>query len=162
METSEQMSERWAREIKAAGAQTEDEMREAEAPWPESIEELSKYVESLTDRPHDYGTCVYAMSLAAVAAYQFVAKKLGVTGFQASVADFDIIRRTRSIEGPFGIIQAHDMLYPQYDLQDKVNEWIQEWHPWAREEAKKLLEEEREFPVAGEVEAHWKTLAASA
>ena len=95
-------------------------MRAEKAPWPKTLEELNEYITSLTDRQHDYGTCVYAMSLAAVAAFQHVASKLGVTGFQASCADLDILRRTRSMEGPFIILKAEDMCYPQYDLKENL------------------------------------------
>jgi len=79
-------------------AQTEKEMREAKEPWPYTEQQLTEYIASLVDRQHDYGTCVYAMSLAAAAAFNYVAHKLGVTGFQSSCADLDFIRRTRSHE----------------------------------------------------------------
>lgn len=76
-------------------AKTEHEMRESSAPWPNTLAELSVYIEGLTDREHDYGTSCYAMSLAATAALQYVAKKLNTDGFQAACADLDIIRRTK-------------------------------------------------------------------
>jgi hypothetical protein len=66
---------------------TEAEMRDSEAPTHGTVEELAAYVRVLVERPHDYGTCVYAMSLAATAAFNFVAHKLGVTMFQASWGD---------------------------------------------------------------------------
>lgn len=90
---------------------TEIEMRAEKVPWPETLEELTEYIASLTDREHDYGTCVYAMSLAATAAFQYVSKRLGVTGFQAGCADLDILRRTRSLDGPFIILKAEDMCF---------------------------------------------------
>jgi hypothetical protein len=95
-------------------AMTERDMREAKVPWPHSITDLTEYVNSLIDRNHDYGTCVYAMSMAAVAAYNHVAHKLGVTGFQASCADLDILKRTRHMEHGFSIINYENVLYPQY------------------------------------------------
>ena len=73
----------------------EKEMRDAKVPWPKTEEQLQQYVNSLVERPHDYGTCVYAMSMAATAAFNYVAGQLGVTGFQSSCADMDVIRRTR-------------------------------------------------------------------
>lgn len=99
--------------IAAAGVPTEKQMRDAEVPWPDTAEELSAYVTALVDRPHDYGTCVYAMSMAAVAAFNYVARKLGVTGFQSSCADLDVLRRTRGFE--WGKLLNYDnLLYPQY------------------------------------------------
>src|SRR5574343_1229666 len=92
----------------------EQEMRESEVPTFDTIEELSKYVAELVSQDHDYGTCCYAMSMSAVAAFNFVAHKLGVTGFQASCADLDILRRTRYLKGPFAIQNYSNLLYPQY------------------------------------------------
>jgi hypothetical protein len=140
-------------------AKTEKEMREVKAPWPKTLDELNEYIASLTEREHDYGTCVYAMSLAATAAYQHVAGKLGVTGFQASCADLDILRRTRGMEGPFIVLKAEDMLYPQYDLPGKLAEAMEKWREWAATEAKKKLEGDSKHACA-EVVEHWKQLAA--
>jgi hypothetical protein len=52
----------------------ESDMRKAKVPWPQSEEELTEYINSLVYRNHDYGTCVYAMSMAAVAAFQYVSQ----------------------------------------------------------------------------------------
>lgn len=140
--------------------QTEQEMRAHKAPTPLTIEDLSTYIESLTKREHDYGTCCYAMSLAATAAFNYVASQLGVTGFQASCADLDIIRRTRNIDGPFMLIRGEDMLYPQYNLQEKLREAMEGWSTWAAEQAREKL---ATSPDASErVIAHWKQLAAQA
>jgi hypothetical protein len=140
-------------------AKTEAEMRAAKEQWPKTIEELTEYVESLVNREHDYGTCVYAMSLAATATFNYVAGKLGVTGFQASCADLDILRRTRSMKGPFIILKAEDMVYPQYDLQGKLREAMGEWQKWVAEQAKKQLAEHTDGNVHPEVLEHWKKLA---
>ena len=138
--------------------QSEEEMRESQAPTPCTSDELAQYVESLVDRDHDYGTCVYAMSLAATAAFNFVARQLGVTGFQASCADLDILRRTRSLDGPFIVIKAEDDVYPQYDNLKKVIEAQQQWRSWVVERAKKKLSEAPDAHPA--VLAHWRGLAA--
>lgn len=140
-------------------AQTEKEMREATVPTPAFVDDLAKYVSSLVDRQHDYGTCVYAMSMAATAAFNYVAHKLGVTGFQASCADMDILTRTRGWKGSFIILKAEDLLYPQYDLPQKLNEWIAEQKPWLAEQAKLLLSERDGAHSA--VSAHWQKLAAA-
>jgi len=139
-------------------AKTEAEMRDSEATRPQSIEELNEYIASLTEREHDYGTCVYAMSLAATAAFNYVAGRLGVTGFQASCADLDIIKRTRRIDGPFMLVLGRDMLYPQYDTIGRVSEALNEWLPWAAEEAAKLLDSETEHTSRRVIE-HWRELA---
>lgn len=146
--------------IASAGVQAEAEMRDSKAPWPKTIEELTTYISGLVDRPHDYGTCVYAMSLAATAAFQFVAGKLGTTGFQASCADMDILRRTRGLE--FGrVLNFDNLLYPQYCNEEsfpsyrtlladpKVRERL-------REKASELIASESSAHPG--VVAHWKSL----
>lgn len=148
--------------IAEAGVQTEAEMREATPPTFESAEALTDYIRGLTDRPHDYGTCVYAMSLAATAAFNFVAVQLGVTGFQASAADLDILRRTRHMEHGFRIVDYRDLLYPQHwdDARTPLfQEVLKHDEPRQRfaEAARKLFDGS---PLAAEsVLAHWRSLA---
>jgi hypothetical protein len=157
----EKERERKDKEARAAhmveSAKTEAEMREAKVPWPLTPEQLTEYVESLVHKTHDYGTCCYAMSMAAEAAFNYVAHCLGVTGFQSSCADLDFLRRTRSMKGPFMILKAEDMLYPQYDLPEKLAKAMEEWKPWLKEEAaKKLNGNSTAHP---NVISHWKELA---
>ena len=64
---------------------TEQEMRDTEVPRANTIGELSDYIESLVQQEHDYGTCVYAMSMAATAAFNYVARRLGVAVGQAAL-----------------------------------------------------------------------------
>jgi len=139
---------------------TEEELRESKAPWPKTEEELIEYIRSLVDLKHDYGTCVYAISLSAVAAFNYVASKLGCTGFQASCADLDILKRTRSMEGPFMIVDLNKYLFPQYDLRNELEEFISKNMDWVKEQAKKRLAEDNEY-TAKSVLAHWKALAES-
>lgn len=136
----------------------EKQMREAEVPWLESADDLDAYIKSLVEREHDYGTCVYAMSMAAVAAFQYVAKELGATGFQASCADMDVLRRTRRMPGPFLLINGHDALYPQYDLRGRLDEFLRDAKPWLAEQAEKNLAGDIEH-VAPRVLDHWQALA---
>lgn len=132
-------------------------MRAEKAPWPKTLAELNEYITSLKEKPHDYGTCVYAMSLSAVAAFGYVASALGVTGFQADCADLDFIRRTRNWKGPFIILNAENMLYPQYDLRNQLDEAMEGWKEWASKEAVKLLDQPE---GAAHVREHWERLAA--
>jgi hypothetical protein len=139
---------------------TEQEMRSETAPTLETTEELGEYITSLTERQHDYDTCIYALSLAATAAFNHVAHKLGVTGFQASCANLDIVRRTRGIDGPFILLRGSDMLYPQCDLLDKLREAVAKWADWASDEAEKNLANNKREDVHPDVWAHWEKLAA--
>lgn len=136
---------------------TEAQMRESLVPWPKTKNQLDEYIESLVKKNHDYGTCVYAMSMAATATFNYVAGQLGVTGFQSSCADLDILRRTRHMKGPFMIIKGEDALYPQYDLPDRLEKAMEEWKPWLKEEAEKKLAEGG--TVHPNVHEHWEKLA---
>ena len=140
---------------------SEQEMRDTEVPRANTIAELSDYIESLVQQEHDYGTCVYAMSMAATAAFNYVARRLGVTGFQASCADMDVLRRTRRITGPFMIVDGNKMLYPQYSIERDVREAMNEWAQWAGDEARKLLAQDN-GRASPKVIKHWKGLAALA
>src|SRR6202789_1203352 len=136
---------------------TEAQMRESDVPWPKTEKQLNQYIASLVKRNHDYGTCVYAMSMAATATFNYVAGQLGVTGFQSSCADMDILRRTRHLKGPFMIVNGEDALYPQYDFVGRVEKAMEEWKPWLKEEAQKKLDEKGQ--AHPDVVAHWKRLA---
>lgn len=138
---------------------TEQELREYEVETPQDISQLNALIALLADRNHDYGTFVYAMSIAAAAAFNYMASRLGVSGFQAGCADMDFLRRTRRISGPFMLVKGENMLYPQYDIPAEVQEALSKWRGWAAEQAEKLLKEKDKF-VAPAVRAHWEQLAA--
>lgn len=139
---------------------TELEMRDAECPTPDTVEQLSAYVTELAEQEHDYGTCVYAMSMAATASFNYMARKLGVTGFQAGCADMDVLRRTRRLEGPFALVDGANMLYPQHDLVATLRENLESWEEWAAGEARKLIAEDTEGQAHPNVRKHWENLAA--
>lgn len=138
---------------------TEEQMRLLVAPTPNNLNDLSAFIEEVVGQDHEYGTCVYAMSLAAVAAYNYVASRLGVTGFQASCADLDILRRTRNIEGPFMLLDLNDCLYPNRDYAARLDEFIGKNELWLRLQARKKLAESRGNKVNPQVMAHWIFLA---
>lgn len=153
-----------AKAIKKAKVSTEKQMREEKVPTPNSLSELSTYIKKLVDRPHDYGTCTYAMSMSAVAAFNFAASQLGVTGFQASCADLDILRRTRGFE--WGrILKYEDLLYPQHCNDDHFPssehllndpEIISE----LAKRAKTLLNDHNNDITSKNVIEHWRSIIA--
>lgn len=142
-------------EIKTA---TEKELQDFKVPYLRTEKELAAFVHSLLDRKHDYGTCVYAMSLAATAAFNLVAHVLGVTGFQAACADIDILHRTRGLE--IGRIQDYsNLLYPQYCDDEHFPMWrmaVDANLSWLQERAKKSLCDESH--AAKSVRKHWEWL----
>lgn len=140
-------------------AKTEKEMRDTKVPSISTREELLEYIDSLVEREHDYGTAVYAMSMAAVAAYNYVAHKEGVTVFQASCADLDILRRNRGLlRGK--ILDYGNLLYPQYLNEEhfpSIQQLLRQNREWLREEAIKLLA--TSGYATQSVIDHWKMLA---
>lgn len=159
MEPVEEMQARADAEIAAAHVPTEAEMRDAKVPTPDTEEELLAYIHGLVDRPHDYGTCVYAMAWAATAAFNYVAHKLGATGFQASCADMAILSQTRDLK--WGrVLDYSNLLYPQYCDDEHVQPWrriVEEnREEFAKRAREKLTENEHAAPA---VVAHWKWLA---
>lgn len=150
-------------EIEDGGSvMTEAQMRDAKAPTPGSVEELAEYVRGLVERPHDYGTCVYAMSMAAVAAFNFVAGRLGVTGFQASCADLDILARTRGWK--WGkLLDYEKLLYPQFRGEFPGWDDLLEEHrdELAKRAAVKLADAAKDGLAAESVTRHWCDLVAN-
>ena len=149
---------------------TEQEMREMEIPRIESQEELEEFFNTVVVAYKDqidtqgdemgemYGKAVYVMSLFATAAFHYAAHVVGASGFQASCADLDVLRRTRRMDDGFRIINFGDLLYPQYE--DKILgfwQMIEEQKEHLAPKAKKLLEEN---PAAHpNVIAHWRRIA---
>lgn len=148
--------------MKYAKDMTEKELRDTGDFHPQTESELIEYVHSLVERNHDYGTCVYAMSLSATAAFNYVAHMLGVTGFQASCADMDILRRTRNMKSGFMILDYDNLLYPQYCNEEHFPDWktlLEE----NKKELKKMVAQKLAEDTKGthpSVMAHWKMIAA--
>lgn len=137
---------------------TEQEMRKADVPWPKSMDELTSYIKGLVEQEHDYGTCVYAMSMSALATFYYVSHVLGVTGFQASCADMDFLRRSRRMER-FQILDLGNLLFPQYrDKFKSIDEMIAENIGWLADEARKKIAETN-GECHPEVLAYWQMLA---
>jgi hypothetical protein len=103
------------------------------------------------------------MSHAATATFNYVASKLGVTGFQASCADMDILRHTRHLE--WGrVLNFENLLYPQYcDAEHFPGfaELLELHKDELAKRAKALLEKDAVSPTHPNVLAHWKALAAN-
>lgn len=153
----------------ALSTMTEEELRAYEVPSLSSLEDLEALLNTLTQREQDYGSCVYSVSIAATAAFNYMAKHLGITGFQASCADLDVVRRVRLLKGPFALFKLEDALFPQYDLQKNFTDWLhnENSRKWLRENAQKKLDEyeakkgtSEAITVAPLVLGHWVHIAA--
>lgn len=156
----EKRRQEFAALVETVKAADEKALRESPDPWPYSMDELTAYVKALNERQHGYGTCVYAMSLSAVAAFNYTAHSLGTTGFQSSCADLDILRRTRSLKGGFQIVDFDKLLYPQCINEDNFPTVQTLLHKHRDELAKRAQEHLNDSADAHpNVVAHWKRLA---
>jgi hypothetical protein len=152
---NERLSEK---DIEKLSTMSELELSAYELPWIRTRAELNRVLSALAKRGDDYGTTVYAMSIAAHATFMYMSHVCGATGFQAGCADLDFLRRSRRYEHPFGIRDYGNLLYPQYmdeehfpsldTLLDKNAEWLSR-------EAAKLLASGVGVP---RVQEHWKWL----
>ena len=134
---------------------------------PHDPDELVELIHSLTEFDHDGGEDGYeasadAMWKAALAAFEYAARRVGATGFQASWAALRFYGEAMHIDGPFGVYRLEDALYPQYDLHGRLTEFIEENRGWLREQARdKLNDAEMASYAAPRVVAHWRKLVAS-
>lgn len=126
-----------------------------------------------------YGKCVEAMWRAAYIAHELVARRLHVTGFQHSISSLTVVGRLRGMTGPYTLVDASELLYPQYDplgrtaaflAEDDVRTWLadQAAEKLAAFEADPYYETtnedgttERIRSVHEGVEAHWRSLVAT-
>lgn len=110
----------------------------------------------------NYEDCVDAMAGAALDAFNLVAKALSVTGWQASCAELEFVRRSRGIDGPWGIYAMHDALYPQYDLVGRLEKMrhADTTVKWLGDCAEYALAVYGPQGAAPRVTAHWIKLVA--
>lgn len=132
---------------------------------PKTLGELMDTVVALTQsKPFDedgYSASANALWQAALAAFNYIAEVEGVTGFQAGYAALHAYGKMMGVEGPYAIIRAEELLYPQYD--NKIPELITKWQEgWCAEEAQRKIDEhskENFIYVHPDVKARWFELA---
>lgn len=130
---------------------------------PQNAAELADLIESLTvfdyvDGGEGYEKSADAMWRAALAAFNYVADKVGATGFQASWSALRFYGEAMHVKGPFMVTKIEDALYPQYDLVRRVTDYIDEQADWLKEQAVERLQGDLSH-VHPDVLAHWRALA---
>ena len=127
--------------------------------WPEDLEDLTQYITDMIEASNvSYASVVYGIAKVALAAKNYAATQMGASGYQASASDLVTFAKSRNLEAPFGIVNANDMLYPQYNILETVQGWIDGWREWAAEAALEKIKD-RELTPADEVLQHWINLA---
>lgn len=144
---------------------TEETHRELCDSWYEKarevkLSELSDFIGSIINGyDHDYGTIVHAIAACGMAAMWAANKEPGacggITGFQASCVDLQILKHMRGLDGPFRIVDFSKMLFPQYK-QNFKNVLPKETWNWLQKEAfEKLRIQQDSHP---NVIAHWESI----
>lgn len=121
------------------------------APW-DRIEQQLKEADS-------YNTTAEACRDAAVEAFEYGARIVGLTGFQASWAALQAYGEIMSVKCPFMVITLDNYLYPQYDLHARLDEFIAKSKEWIQKKAQEKLEQEDQQYVHPDVWARWEQLA---
>jgi hypothetical protein len=138
------------------------------APWPKTEQDLLSVIRSAfhfewdeSDPGTGYEASANALVTCAVAAFNYACSVVGATGFQASWAELEFIRRSRGFEGPFAILDATRLLYPQYDGEwdEMIKRWRVDLAPVARQKIEACDRGEAALP-SPRVEARWRELAA--
>lgn len=120
-----------------------------------TLKELTTKIETLNSNDLDYGTSAKAAEDIAYDAFCIAADKLGLTGFQASWIALQLLKRINGIKGPVIYFNGKDLCYPQYNLHNKLDEWINECQPWVKEQCIEMLKQDHTY-THPDVLKHWK------
>ena len=128
----------------------------------DTIEELSQYLKELIEYKHDYNTSGYAIYKALLATEMMIAHQLGTTGFQHGYAQLQYIKATKMSKTGIAFLDFDQLMYPQYDLESKVKEWIEEHKTspeFIKEVKRKIAEDDKaDFKAHPNVRDHWERL----
>ena len=92
----------------------------------------------IPDGPYDYNSSAEAMVTAFEEVEKIVTKKLGLSGFQFSWAQMRYLGKSRNMKVGI-LIRLEDMIFPQYNLHEKLEEAIQNNREVIIEHAKEEL-----------------------
>ena len=140
---------------------SEEDMMEMDMIWPETEEELLEVIRNLIKyENNDYGTSARSLTLAAEAAFNYMAHVMGSTGFQAGCAQGSFMLRMKHIKSQMRILNYDNLLYPQFldNFRITPEQCIKENASWLKAQAKEKLKNANGWE-ADEVVKHWKYLA---
>lgn len=135
---------------------TGNEFLKMKMPWPDNVQELTSYIEEVKEKYNtSYNDAVYGPALAAIAAFNYTASQMGLSGFQASYSEMLFFEKLRDIKHGFMILNYDNLLYPQYlkDFNLSAETLIRKNLDSLKKAAKEELEKS---PYASqEVRDHW-------
>lgn len=125
----------------------------------EDLDQLKIFLSDLMfNYEHDYGTIIHAVAAGAIATIHAINRGSpfgGISGFQAGAIALQIWCEFLHVEGPFRVVEYHDMLFPQYKNKfDKTMTY--ETFSWLKEKAQKFLENPESLHP--KVKKHLKTI----
>lgn len=131
------------------------EAKRKEIKTMDDLVDFLKYVEENCN--YDYGVAPRSIAQAALATAWYMAKKMGITGFQAGFVMWDFICDWQYPYNKCGlkIVDYDDMLYPQYDYKFEKTIGNSTWRA-LQEQAQKNLEDRDH--VHPDVIAHWESI----
>lgn len=127
--------------------------------WPKTKEEFLTYLDSELNKEHDYNTAPEAAANIAIAGFNLTSSLLGLTGFQANWGELRFIQMSRNYEH-FIILNLEEALYPQYNLRNRLEEFLtsSSSKEFLKKKALEKLEKYKDY-THPDVYAHWKKLA---
>lgn len=128
--------------------------------FPKDWEDFKNYVEEIEAQPHTYNTIADALTDTTVAFFNYFASKHGMTGFQASHSGLQVLGQLRNMKHPFMIVDSSKLLYPQYNLLEDVEKFLEESKIGLASEAQKLIDEVDEY-TSKRVYQHWVDMTES-
>lgn len=125
-----------------------------------SFEDLTAFLKDVEEHYNcGYGEAPRAMAQASLAVAWYLARKFGITGFQAGFVMWDFIRdwEFRCNQCGLKIVDYDNMLYPQYDYKFEKTITPDTWYA-LQTAAKKNLEDHLENPAHPRVQEHWQSI----
>lgn len=128
--------------------------------FPEDWEDFVDYMDEIENQQHDYSSIADALTDTTVAFFNYYASKHGMTGFQAGYSGMQVIGKLRGMKHPFMILDSSKLLYPQYDLANDVQKFLDESKVSLAPVAKEMIAElDEDSFVSKGVVARWKEIA---
>lgn len=123
-----------------------------------TLDDLKNYIEDVEKNyNYDYGVAPRAIAQATLATAWYLAKEMGITGFQSSFVMWDFIRYWAYEDNECGLklVNYDNMLYPQYEY--KFNKTISKniWENLQNQAKKNLKQKQSAHP---NVIAHWQSI----
>lgn len=107
---------------------------------------------------YDYGVSARAVGAVVTSVANYLSRKMGLTGFQASFVMWDFIKAYMKSNNECGmkLVDYDDMLYPQYSYKFQKTISKETWENIVKS-AKENLERDNKF-ASKNVIAHWKSI----